>query len=141
MSIREKFEQHRSQAACFSCHVRLDPPGFALESFDPVGAWRETNAGMPVDAGGEWIGVAFEGPAEFKQLIVEVPHEFTRGFIEHLLSYALSRKLEIYDMPTVESIQRAAEADDWKFATIVAEVVKSYPFTHARTRSLTVTKK
>ncbi|MEM9017167.1 MAG: DUF1592 domain-containing protein, partial [Verrucomicrobiota bacterium] len=91
VSIRETFEKHRSHAACFSCHVRLDPPGFALESFDPIGVWRETDAGAPVDAGGEWNGVTFEGPAEFKQLIVRDPHEFARGFIEHLLSYALSR--------------------------------------------------
>lgn len=132
MSIREKFEDHRSQAACYSCHIRLDPPGFAMESFDPIGAWRETDGGTPVDAGGEWNGVEFEGPAAFKRLIAEEPNEFTRGFIEHLLSYALSRKLGLYDMPAVAEIQEAAEADDWKFATVVAEVVKSYPFTHVR---------
>ncbi len=132
MSIREKFEEHRSQAACYSCHIRLDPPGFALESFDPIGAWREMDGGQPVDAGGEWGGEAFQGPAEFKRLIGENPNEFTRGFIEHLLSYALSRKLEIYDMPAVTEIQQAAGADGWKFATVVSEIVKSYPFSHVR---------
>ncbi len=132
MSIREKFEKHRSQAACYSCHIRLDPPGFALESFDPIGAWRENDGGQPVDAGGEWGGEAFEGPAGFKRLIAGDPDEFTRGFVEHLLSYALSRKLEIYDMPAVAEIQQAAAADGWKFATVVSEIVKSYPFSHVR---------
>ena len=60
------------------------------------------------------------------------PHEFTRGFIEHLLSYALGRKLEVYDMPVVDHIQRAAAADGWKFSRIIVEIVRSYPFTHVR---------
>lgn len=132
MSVREKFEAHRTDAACYSCHVRLDPPGFALESFDPIGAWREEDAGMRVDAGGEWGGASFNGPAEFKQILADNPQEFTRGFVEHLLSYALSRKLEIYDMPAIAAIQRAAGEDDWKFSRVVVEIVKSYPFTHTQ---------
>lgn len=137
MSVRQKFEDHRSKAACFSCHIRLDPPGFALESFDPIGAWREQDAGSAIDDGGEWGGARFDGPAEFKKLLTEDPKEFTRGFVEHLLSYALSRELEIYDMPAVTEIQRAAEADGWKFSTVIAEIAKSYPFTHVRTTAET----
>ena len=113
MSIREKFEAHRNKAACYSCHIRLDPPGFALERFDPIGAW---NAGA--DAKSEWQGHPFDGPAGFKGLIAQDPHEFTRGFIEHLLSYAINRPLEIYDMPTVEKIEQATKADGWKFSRV-----------------------
>ncbi len=127
MSIREKFEAHRSKAACYSCHIRLDPPGFALERFNPVGQWDEK-----ADAKGEWSGSAFDGPAGFKSILARHPHEFTRGFIEHLLSYALGRKLEVYDMPVVDHIQRAAEADGCKFSRIIVEIVRSYPFTHVR---------
>jgi hypothetical protein len=127
MSIREKFEAHRSKAACYSCHIRLDPPGFALERFDPVGQWDQK-----ADAKGEWSGSAFDGPAGFKSILARNPHEFTRGFIEHLLSYALGRKLEVYDMPVVDHIQRAAAADGWKFSRIAVEIVQSYPFTHVR---------
>lgn len=127
MSIREKFEAHRSKAACYSCHVRLDPPGFALQRFDPVGAW-DTGA----DAKSEWQGRPFDGPAGFKALLAQDPHEFTRGFIEHLLSYAINRPLEIYDMPTVEKIEQAAKADGWRFSRVIVEIVKSYPFTHVR---------
>lgn len=127
MSIREKFELHRNQAACQSCHIRLDPPGFALERFDPVGQWTPD-----ADAKGEWSGRAFDGPAGFKAILAENPHEFTRGFIEHLLSYAITRKLGIQDMPEVARIQQAAEADGWKFSRVVVEIAKSYPFTHVR---------
>lgn len=127
MSIREKFEAHRSKAACYSCHIRLDPPGFALQRFDPVGAWDAS-----ADAKSEWQGRPFDGPAGFKALLEQDPHEFTRGFIEHLLSYAINRPLEIYDMPTVERIEQAAKADGWKFSRVIVEIVKSYPFNHIR---------
>jgi hypothetical protein len=132
MSIRQKFEAHRNQAACYSCHVRLDPPGFALERFNPVGQWRETDGGQAVDAKGEWQGNPFNGPDEFKSILARNPDEFTRGFIEHLLSYALGRELEIYDMPTVADIQESARADGWRLSRIVVAIVKSYPFTNTR---------
>ncbi len=127
MSIREKFEVHRNKAACYSCHIRLDPPGFALERYNPIGQWDGKT-----DAKGEWTGQSFEGPAGFKAILAQNPHEFTRGFIEHLLSYAIGRKLEIYDMPAVEKIQQAAAADGWKFSRIIVEIARSYPFTHVR---------
>jgi hypothetical protein len=132
MSIRQKFEAHRNQPACYSCHVRLDPPGFALERFNPVGQWRETDGGQAVDAKGEWQGNPFNGPDDFKAILTRNPDEFTRGFIEHLLSYALGRELEIYDMPTVADIQNSARADGWRLSRIVVEIAKSYPFTNTR---------
>lgn len=131
-TVRERFEQHRDKPACFSCHVRLDPPGFALERFDAIGAWRDKDGSQPVDARAEWHGTAFDGPAEYKALLAKHPHEFTRGFIEHLLSYALGRQLEVYDMPVVAQIEAAAEADGWKFSRIIVEIAKSYPFSHIR---------
>jgi Protein of unknown function (DUF1592)/Protein of unknown function (DUF1588)/Protein of unknown function (DUF1595)/Protein of unknown function (DUF1587) len=67
-TVRGRFEQHRDQSACFSCHVRLDPPGFALERFDAIGAWRDKDGSQPVDARAEWQGTAFDGPAEYKAL-------------------------------------------------------------------------
>jgi hypothetical protein len=132
MSIRQKFEAHRSKAACYSCHVRLDPPGFALERFSPIGQWRETDGTQPVDARAEWHTQPFDGPAEYKAILAKNPHEFTRGFIEHLLSYALGRPLHVYDMPVVAKIEDAAKADGWKFSRVIVEIAKSYPFTHTR---------
>ena len=133
VSVRKRFEQHRSRPECFSCHVRLDPPGFALEAFDPVGAWRTRDAGQEVDARSEWRGVVFNGPAEFKARLMTNPREFVRGFIEHLLSYALGRKLELYDQPTVEEILKSAQEDGWKFKSIIKGIVRSRPFQYTRT--------
>ncbi len=121
-----------NKASCFSCHIRLDPPGFALERFDGIGAWREKDGGEPVDARAEWGGVAFDGPSEFKKILAAQPHEFARGFVEHLLSYALARELKIYDMPTVEAIEREVLADSGKLHSLIVEIVKSYPFRHLR---------
>ena len=106
---------------------------FALQRFDPIGAW---DAGA--DAKSEWQGRPFDGPAGFKGLIAQDPHEFTRGFIEHLLSYAINRPLEVYDMPVVETIEQAAKADGWKFSRVIVEIVKSYPFNHVRQTLLSV---
>jgi hypothetical protein len=131
-SVRQKFEQHRSEPACFSCHIRLDPPGFALEAFDPIGARRTRDGQQAVDARAEWNGRAFAGPAGFKAALMEKPEEFVRGFIEHLLSYALGRKLEIYDQPTVREIQTAAAQDGYRFSAIIRGIVESYPFRNVR---------
>ena len=131
-SVRQKFEQHRSEAACYSCHVRLDPPGFALEAFGPIGSHRSRDGGQAVDARSEWNGRAFDGPAGFKAALMEKPEEFVRGFIEHLLSYALGRKLEIYDMPAIQEIQDAAARDDYRLGTVIDGIVTSYPFQNVR---------
>lgn len=131
-SIRQRFEQHRSQPACYSCHIRLDPPGFALERFDAIGSWRDRDGSQPVDARSEWNGRSFDGPTEFKAALMSRPDEFTRGFVEHLLSYALARRLTICDLPTVSEIAHAAKADGYRFDRIVIEIVKSYPFRHVR---------
>jgi hypothetical protein len=132
LSVRERFEAHRTQPACYSCHVRLDPPGFALEAFSPIGELRTEDGGAAVDASGEWNGVPFAGPAEFKAAVMRRPEEFVRGFIEHLLAYALGRKLEHHDMTTVEEIQAAVRSQGYRFQALLAEIVRSYPFRHVR---------
>lgn len=133
-SVRQRFEAHRNQPACYSCHVRLDPPGFALEAFDPVGSLRRTDAGQPVDASGTWHDIAFDGPAAFKAAVVAHRSEFIRGFIEHLLSYALGRKLELFDLPAVEEIERRTAANGYRLSHILTAIVESYPFRHTRTQ-------
>jgi hypothetical protein len=133
-SVRQRFEAHRNQPACYSCHIRLDPPGFAMERFDPVGAWRTKDAGQPVDARAEWNGQAFDGPAGFKDALMKNREEFVRGFIEHLLSYALGRKLELCDRPAVDTNLADAATDDYRFRTILIGIVKSWPFRNTRTQ-------
>lgn len=139
-SVRERFEQHRSDPNCFSCHVRLDPPGFALEAFSPVGQLRTRDGESAVDASGEWNGRRFSGPAEFKTAVLARPEEFTRGFIEHLLSYALGRKLEAFDMPAVAEIQRVATEQNNQLSAILVALVQSHPFRHTRNVKLAAEK-
>lgn len=74
----------------------------------------------------------FDGPAEYKSALMRDPREFTRGFIEHLLSYALGRKLELYDLPAIQAIERAAAADQHRLSRVIVEVAQSYPFRHVR---------
>jgi hypothetical protein len=134
LSIRERFEAHRNKPECYSCHIRLDPPGFALERFDAVGAWRERDGQSPVDARAEWNGIAFDSPAGFKAAVMQNPEEFVRGFIEHLLAYALGRKLEFFDLPAVAEIQRQARPGGHRFSAIVEGIATAYPFLHVRNR-------
>ena len=91
------------------------------------------DAGQPVDARGEWHGQPFNGPAEFKAAVVAHKEEFVRGFIEHVLSYALGRELELCDLPAVEEIEAAA-ADGWRLSSILSAVATSYPFRNTRTQ-------
>lgn len=137
-TVRARFESHRSDPSCRSCHIRLDPPGFALERFDAIGAWRERDGGAPVDARAEWNGRAFDGPSEFKSLLSAEPEAFARGFVEHLLSFALGRELGLFDRPAVDEILRAGAgdgADGPKLRDLVVAIVQSYPFRHITDRN------
>ncbi|MEM1227152.1 MAG: DUF1592 domain-containing protein [Planctomycetota bacterium] len=132
-TLRERFEMHRSDDACYTCHSRIDPLGFALEAFDPIGRLREKDNGVPVDASGTWNGKDYRTPVEFKAALMERPEDFVRGFIEHLLSYAIGRKLEYYDMATVNDIQQKLEARGYRFSELIFEIVKSDPFRNTGT--------
>ena len=131
-TVRQRFELHRNNPACYTCHSRLDPPGFALEAYDPIGTFRERDGDQPVDATGSWEGRAFDGPAEFKAAMLARPDDLVRGFAEHLLSYALARPLEVYDMPAVDEIVRACREDGYRFQRVIVGVIDSYPFRHVR---------
>ncbi len=128
-TLREMFEMHRDNPSCYTCHNRIDPLGFALEAFDPIGRLREKDTkGAVVDASGVWNGKAYDSPVSFKSAIMERPEYFVRGFIEHLLSYAIGRKLEYYDMATVSDIQQKLEERGYRFSELILEIVKSDPF-------------
>ncbi|MEZ6089254.1 MAG: DUF1592 domain-containing protein [Pirellulaceae bacterium] len=131
-TIRQLFEQHRGDPNCYSCHSRIDPPGFSLEVFDAMGAFRSNDGDQPVDASGVWNGEHFTTPAEFKDAIRAGERELVRGFVEHLLSYALGRKLEHFDMWTVDRIVTEAADNDYRISAIIDGIVLSYPFQHVR---------
>ena len=130
LSMREATERHRANPVCATCHRLMDPPGFALEQFDAVGRFRTRSAaGTPIDATGELLdGTRFEGAAGLREALVRTPDRFVGTLTEKLLTYALGRGLEPYDAPAVRSIVRDAAADDYRFASLVAGIVRSAPF-------------
>ncbi len=134
VTLRELMTLHSQSPTCASCHVRMDPIGFALENFDAIGRWRDTDGEAPIDASGELPGgVSFSGPAELKQVFTTVLKDaFAKTVVEKLLTYALGRGLEYYDRPTVRSIVRAAERSEYRLADLILSVTKSMPFQMTR---------
>jgi hypothetical protein len=129
LSVRQKLAEHRKNPACASCHARMDPLGFALENFDAVGVWRDKDGSAAIDASGELShGRRFDSPGGLKKAILERQEDFVRGFVEHMLSYALNRKLDYADAPAVRSIIESAAKDQYRFSAIVRGVVDSHPF-------------
>jgi hypothetical protein len=128
-SLRTQLEQHRSNALCASCHSRMDPLGFALENYDAVGSWRTQDGKFPIDASGILPdGKSFHGADELKTILRSSPDSFARGFTEKLLTYGLGRGLEPYDRPAVKAIVERLKEGDYRFSTLVLEIVKSLPF-------------
>ena len=128
-STRARLEQHRRNPACATCHAKIDPLGFALENFDPIGRWRETDNGVPVDASGTTAGGAtFDGPVEFRAALLARQDQFIATVTRKLLTYALGRGLEYYDQPAVREIMRRAAADGYRWSALVGAIVDSPSF-------------
>ena len=130
LSMREATERHRANPACASCHAQMDPLGFALENFDAVGRWRvRGESDEPIDATGALPdGTSFAGPNEMRAALLRNPDRFVATVAEKLLTYALGRNLESYDMPAVRAIVRGAAADGHRLSSLVVGIVKSTPF-------------
>ena len=128
-SLKERMEQHRANAVCATCHSRIDPMGFPLENFDPVGRWRKDDMGVPIDAISTLSdGGKIDGPNAFRQFLLDNRNEFVRTLIEKLFTFALGRGPEYYDAPTIRQLVKEAEQDDYRWSTIVLGLVKSAPF-------------
>jgi hypothetical protein len=129
LTVRERLEMHRSNPACRSCHRVIDPIGLALENFDVTGAWRIKDQGRTVDTSGElYDGTPILSAMDLRAALLDREDSMVRTFIENLMAYALGRRIEYYDMPTVREIARVAEADDYRMTSFIMEVVKSAPF-------------
>ena len=133
-TLRERMSQHRANPACASCHNIIDPAGFALENFDAVGRWRLVDESFnTIDASGALPdGTRFDGVAELTAALIRRPERFVTTVTEKLLTYALGRGLEHYDMPAVRRIVQEAAGDDYRFQAIVTGIAGSYPFLHRR---------
>ena len=128
-SMRALMEEHRKNPACASCHKIMDPLGFSLENFDATGAWRTVERAGPIDASGQLAdGTKVDGPVELRKALMRHPDQFVGTFTQKLLTYALGRGLESYDMPVVREITRKSAADDYRFSSIILGIVQSVPF-------------
>jgi len=128
-SVRERMEAHRADAVCAGCHKIMDPVGFALENFDAIGRWRNSDDGAKIDPSGVLFnGARVDGPAALRQMIVSRPEVFVGVMTEKLMTYALGRGVEYYDMPAIRKIVHDAGTRDFKFSALISGVVKSPSF-------------
>jgi hypothetical protein len=128
-SLREALSRHRSDPVCSSCHSRMDPLGFGLENYDPIGRWRTEDGKAPIAVGGTLPnGVEFSTPSELKLLLTRELPEFTRNLTEKMLTYSLGRGLESYDKLLVREIVAKMEKSDYRFHTLIREIANSLPF-------------
>ncbi len=128
-TLRKSLEAHRNKPACAGCHTRLDPPGSALENFDPIGKWRDTENGKPLDATGVMPGgKSFATPAEFRRLLMEEKSLLLRTLCTRLLGYATGRTVELYDQPTLLRLEKTLRDNDYHCEPLIIAVVKSLPF-------------
>lgn len=131
-SVRERMERHRTDPVCASCHVRMDPLGFALESFDAVGGYRE----LPLEqtSGTLPSGLELTGPASVRDMLLSNSEDFVVTVAEKLMTYALGRGVEYYDRPSIRRIVRSAEADDYRWSSLIFGIVESSPFQMRKAR-------
>lgn len=129
-TIRERLESHRTDPVCATCHSVMDPLGFALESFDAVGAWRTRDGkGNPVDdSGASPSGAAVDGFAGLRAMLLDQGDQFANTVTAKLMVYALGRRLEYYDRPAVRRIVNDAKADGYRWSSVIAGIVESPGF-------------
>jgi mono/diheme cytochrome c family protein len=133
LSVRERMEEHRKNPACTSCHRVIDPLGLALENFDVTGQYRIKDNGVPVDATGTlYDGSEMSGADGLRQALLKYKDAMLASFTESLMTYALGRRVESYDMPTVRGIQRDAARSDYKISAFIQGVVRSQAFRMSR---------
>jgi hypothetical protein len=133
-TLRELLATHRSSPLCSSCHSRMDPLGLAFENFNALGMWRDTEAKQPIMAAGKLAtGEAFTNVRELKHLIThERRLDYYRCITEKLMTYALGRGLEYYDLPTVDQIVAQLEKEQGKFSVLLDGVIQSAAFQRQR---------
>lgn len=129
LTMRQAMEKHRANPVCAVCHNRMDPIGFGLENFNPIGQWRTEDAGMPIDSSGMLPdGSKFQGPAELQAALLGREEVIVSAFTQNLMTYAMGRDLAYFDMPAVRDIVHKAADSDYRFSDLVLGVINSLPF-------------
>ena len=138
LTTRERMERHRSDPTCNSCHRFMDPIGLALDNFDVTGRWRERENMMPLDTRGTYFdGTPVSKLSELTEVLLARPIPLVRNFASNLLAYAMGRRVEHYDQPSIRAIVRDAEADEYRMSTFIMGVVRSDPFQMRRSQLTT----
>jgi len=139
-TVRERMEQHRANPVCMACHVVIDPIGLALENFDVTGAWRIRDEGNFVDPVGQlYDGTPLTGPADLRAALLSRPEVYYRVFTKNLMAYALGRRVEYYDQPTIRAITREAADNDYSVSSFIMGVVASPAFQMFRVQDMVST--
>ena len=129
LTTRERMEMHRSNPTCNACHRFMDPIGLSLDNYDVTGKWRIREAGNPLDTRGElYDGTPITNPVELQQALLRRPIPLVRTFTANLMAYALGRRVEYFDQPTIRRIVREAEDNDYRMSSFFLGVVKSDAF-------------
>jgi len=133
LTVRERMEIHRANPVCMACHIVMDPIGLALENFDVTGAYRLRDEGNLINPVGElYDGTPLTGPTDLINALLKRPEAFYRIFASNLMAYALGRRVEYYDMPTVREITREAAGHDYRISDFILGVVESPAFQTAQ---------
>ena len=133
LTTRERMEIHSEKPVCNSCHRFMDPIGLALDNFDVTGKWRSLENGVPLDTRGDFYdGTPVATPSELSEALLRRPLPLVRNFTENLMAYALGRRVEHYDQPSIREIVRRAERDDYSLSSLVLGVVSSDAFRKRR---------
>jgi hypothetical protein len=137
LTMRERIEQHRADAACAICHTKIDPYGFALEAYDPIGRFRDTDRnGNSIDTRASLQdGTTFEGLPGLQRYLLENRNEFTKQFCRKLLGYALGRTVELSDEQLLVEMQTQLEQNEFRFSAAVLPIVKSRQFRRHRSQN------
>ena len=140
LTVRERMEQHRSNPTCNSCHRVIDPLGLALENFDVTGQWRIKDNGTPIDSAGTlYDGSQISGPAGLRQALLKRSDVVLTSFTESLLTYALGRRVEAFDMPTVRKIVSAGKTNNHRMSSFIMGVINSPAFQMSRAEAVETT--
>jgi hypothetical protein len=139
LSIKQKFAAHQENASCASCHRKIDPLGFVLENYNPIGFWRDKYSdGKPVESAGVLLGQhAFSNVVEFKDALLLEKDRFTSALSKHLLTYALGRRLDYRDVFAVEGIVRETAKSEYRLRALLREVVLSEAFSGGKRKLVT----
>jgi Protein of unknown function (DUF1592)/Protein of unknown function (DUF1588)/Protein of unknown function (DUF1585)/Protein of unknown function (DUF1587)/Protein of unknown function (DUF1595)/Planctomycete cytochrome C len=140
LSTRERMEEHRKNPACASCHKVIDPLGLALDNFDVLGAWRIKDNGVAVDANGVmYDGTKMNGPADLRSALLSHSEGLIRNFTDNLMSYAIGRRIEYYDQPSIRAIAKKAAQNGNRFSSFVMGIVNSPAFQMSTAEAVTTT--